>query len=1283
MIGAVLNNRYRLDAELGHGGMGVVYRGHDLLLDRDAAVKLLNRAGLTPEGRTRLLREAQAVAKLNHPNIVTLYDAGEAGDVTYIVMELLSGHSLYERKPANMDELLQVARQVCAALEHAHEHGIIHRDLKPENVILIGQRPGGAAGAAGGDLRVKLTDFGLARSITSRQTTEGGMVGTVFYLPPEQAMGSELDGRADLYSLGVMLYELAAGRLPFAGDDPLTVISQHLHAPAVPPSTYNPGLSSALESLILKLLSKQPEDRPASAAEVGHILERIARKSTDLMLAALESAEPSPLERLVRGRLVGRDSELAEARAIWQRATAEPDADTPHVLLIAGESGVGKTPFVRALRALAEVSRGRWLQGECYAEGGTPYAAFDQAFAAAFTYPTLRASVPRWITSELVRIAPSLRSQVPDLPVDPSKADPSRLVESVVAACEAIIDTGRGRNPPPSPLMLVIEDAQWADSAALALMRSLARRARSGRLKLLIVLTFRESELSEAPGIRDLVLDLTRERLASRIRLEPFDRDHTGDLLHVMFQQEIPPSFVNHIYHQTEGNLFYIEEVCKTLIEEGTLRRADSGWEFPSALCCEALPQSVRLMVQARISKLSPATQDVLRFGAVTGREFAFDTLQRAAGMPESMLVDALDDAQRAQLIMEVEDVPGRAQGQEVFRFAHTLVVATLRDSISGIRRRRMHRQVGEAIEALCPEDHASLAYHYTQAGDDTRARAHLRLAGDAAQRAYANDAAVEAYTQALALTQDASAERFDIFLARVETYNLLGRRFEQRADIQELLVLAERLNDDSRRFEALLAQAEYEIDTQQLHAREPAQRAVEIARRLGDKAREGRALICLGMDARLHGNLERSRPALELAADRLREVGLIAEAASCLQTLSLTLGDLAEFGPALAAAEEAVRLSRQLGDKRREAVSLRRVAIACMEQNQFLEALPYAESALELHREVGERVQECHAHNVLGIANAYLGRGSEAEAHWRSGLPLAEATETSVGGLYCLENMAVLHFAARGEYLAGIALIEEQLTRPYLGENAYAATMLRFRIAQFNHTLGLYERALSVMPEVIDEARRLVSQGIITNGLLAVLVAAHGAMLAGAGRPEEARQDLAEALQTTLAEKWVLQHGDAILTWARGVLLVPTDELLRQALELALTALNRFGKAAPWNFDAGAAHLVLAQLRLALGESGNALEHARKALAFQNARHHDVECFHYTLARALHENGCAAEAADAMRAAYQRVLLVAARTPDPEAQFAWLERVPVNRAIINWWEALNQPGAPPTATTP
>ncbi len=1289
MTAPALNNRYRLDAELGQGGMGVVYRGHDLLLGRDVAVKLLSKAGLGTEGRARLLREAQAVAKLNHPNIVTLYDAGEADGAPFIVMELLSGVSLFERKPASLDELVDVARQVCSALQHAHEHGIIHRDLKPENVILSAAPPDPAPRV---HQRVKLTDFGLARSVTSRQTTETGLTGTVFYMPPEQAMGRELDGRADLYSLGVMLYELSAGRLPFAGDDPLTVIAQHLHAPPVPPTTYQPDIPAALEALILRLLSKLPEDRPASAEEVGRVLERIARKSTELILSASDAPEASPLERLVRGRLVGRDAELAEARAVWQAATGEQGApaeeavgaEPPRVLLIAGESGAGKTPFVRALRALAEVSRGRWLHGECYAEGGAPYAPFDAVFGMLAGEAAWLESLPPVVAADLALIAPSLRGALGAAPTE-ATGDRTRVFESALAACQGIIRAGRGRNPPPAPLMIVIEDVQWADPASLALIRHLARRARSARAKLLLVLTCRESEAA-ARALQDLLLDFTRERLAARIEINPFSRDQTGELLSVMFQQTPPSAFVDEIYRETDGNLFYIEEVCKTLIESGVVYRSGARWEFPGELCCEALPQSVRLMLQARIARLAPETQDALRLAAVIGREFDFETLHRASDASEDALVDALEEAQHAQLVVEARDA--RRGQDEVFRFAHNLIAATLRDGLSGLRRRRMHRRVGEVIETLRPDDHATLGYHFLESGDSGRARGHLSAAGDAARRAYANAAALKFFTDALALTPDATPERFDLLLARAATLDVLGQRGQQKADLEEMLILAERLDDDPRRFEALLAQADYDLGTQHLHAREPAQKAVEIARRLGDKAREGRALVCLGLDARLHGDLARSLPALELGAERLREADRLRDAAACLQTLSLTLGDLAEFDRARAASEEAIRLARQIGDRRVEGTALRRLAISIADQQQFAEALPIAEEALRLHQLVGDTVEQCHSRNVLGIVLAYLGRGAEAEAHWRAALPLADAAESVVGAMYALFNMVVLHFAWRGEYLGGIALMRDMLTRPYLAENALALCQLQIRITEFLLALGLREEALKGHKRIAPLLTELVAQRIITRSARGSAIATCGYALALEGRYDEADARLAEALEEVLGDARTSQQANALLYWTDGALALaaqrgaPSDfHRLRRALDLTETALAQFSRAAPWNYDASRGRRQLAELRLAFDENELALTHAQKGLELRGLRQYGIEEFHYTLARALRANGRHAEAAEAIRAAYQRVLLVAGRTPDPEAQAAWLERVPVNVAIIAWWEAINEP-EPPTATT-
>ena len=323
MIGETLNDRYKIENEIGRGGMGTVYRAHDAVLKRDVAVKVLSNFKLGTDGKARIIREAQLVAKLNHPNIVTVHDAGEVDGTPFIVMELVEGQNLHQSKPEGLEDIIAIARQICSALEHAHSHDVVHRDLKPENIVL---EPGGIA---------KLMDFGVARSVASRFTSEGTIFGTVFYMPPEQAMGDKVDGRADLYSLGVMLYELTTGSLPFDDEDPIAVISQHIHAPIVPPRAKNPDIPPGLNDLIEQLLSKAPGDRPDSAA---HVL--AALNDPQLLEAdAAPAEELSVLERIVRGRMVGRRKEFQQARLLWKKAASGKG----QLLLISGEPGIGKT----------------------------------------------------------------------------------------------------------------------------------------------------------------------------------------------------------------------------------------------------------------------------------------------------------------------------------------------------------------------------------------------------------------------------------------------------------------------------------------------------------------------------------------------------------------------------------------------------------------------------------------------------------------------------------------------------------------------------------------------------------------------------------------------------------------------------------------------------------------------------------------------------------------------------------------------------------------------------
>src|SRR4030095_7558218 len=262
--GIILRDRYRLDSEIGRGGMGIVYRATDLELKREVAVKLLPETTSAPDARDRLIREARAAAALNHPHIVAVHDVGETDGMPFFVMELVQGPSLSRARPSGVLRVVDIALQICGALEHAHANNIVHRDLKPDNVLLV---------TSSQSAPVKLADLGLALPGHAARISQAGIiVGTASYMSPEQALGHTVDGRADLYALGVLLYELTTGRLPFTGDDPLTIVSQHVHAPVVPPRALRPDLPRALERVIMRLLAKDPAERFATATQTASAL---------------------------------------------------------------------------------------------------------------------------------------------------------------------------------------------------------------------------------------------------------------------------------------------------------------------------------------------------------------------------------------------------------------------------------------------------------------------------------------------------------------------------------------------------------------------------------------------------------------------------------------------------------------------------------------------------------------------------------------------------------------------------------------------------------------------------------------------------------------------------------------------------------------------------------------------------------------------------------------------------------------------------------------------------
>ena len=257
--GAALPLRYQLVRELGRGGMGVVYLARDAEFG-EVAIKLLPPHGTQSEESRRFQREARDLAGLSHPNVVRLLEAGEGQDRDFIVMEYVGGGCLKDvAGQTTLRETLEIFEQVCQGLAYIHEQGLVHRDLKPDNILLTPER------------RVKITDFGIARRVEQRTklTQVGSILGTCDYLPPEQIASSQVGQAADLYALGVCLFEAVTGRLPFVEDMEFRVLQAHVKTPPPVPSTLRAGLPPALDDLIGQLLQKRPEQRPENATRVA------------------------------------------------------------------------------------------------------------------------------------------------------------------------------------------------------------------------------------------------------------------------------------------------------------------------------------------------------------------------------------------------------------------------------------------------------------------------------------------------------------------------------------------------------------------------------------------------------------------------------------------------------------------------------------------------------------------------------------------------------------------------------------------------------------------------------------------------------------------------------------------------------------------------------------------------------------------------------------------------------------------------------------------------------
>jgi adenylate cyclase len=770
----VTEPRYHIIETIGRGGMGEVCLAEDVMLDRQVALKFVTAPGES-NALEQLLGEARAAAALDHPFICSIYEVTTLGDRPCIAMEYVRGESLEHRLragPLPLGEALRVADEIAEALEAAHKRRVVHRDLKPANVMLTE------------DGHIKVMDFGLATRLPAvdpavgapRHQAETGMLrGTPAYLAPERIRGDAADRRSDIFAFGILLHEILSGRNPFIRVGLDATLAAILHEPAARLRDCAPAVPATLDGLVEGLLAKDPAARYQSFADVRTALRH---QSGDFTASAFLPA-PVIADRPARdgsARLIGRDMEGKHLA----RSIDEARSGRGSLTLLLGDAGIGKTRLAEEAMSQARERGCQTLIGRCYEQEGTPpLIPFIEVLEEAWRLmpPALFREAVGPSAPELARLMPELQRMFPEMAA-PLELPPQLRQRFLFTNVRDFLVRSSQR----TPLVIFIDDLQWADESTLQLTQHLASQLSAHPIVMIAACRDAEPAAQETgKGRLHSLLDRVRgqgrdalgfqavratldqmigQRHAHPIELRPFSDADVHTELAALGGPNPPAALVRKFGEHTGGNPLFVRMLFRHLKDEGRLFDARGNWKRDLELDEIEIPETVRIVLERRMQRISPEAMNVLRAAAVIGPHFEPDLLEAVAEIDGDALIAALDEAERVRILK------GPAGRRDVtWRFAHQLARQMLTASIPQLRRQRLHLRIADAMgqrDSASRVFTSGIAHHLYCAGrlaDPLRTTRALITAGDAAHAVYATDEAVQHYRRALEVAQDTSID--------------------------------------------------------------------------------------------------------------------------------------------------------------------------------------------------------------------------------------------------------------------------------------------------------------------------------------------------------------------------------------------------------------------------------------------------------------------------------------------------------------------------------------------
>ncbi len=1039
---------YEVEERIARGGTANVYRVRDTRDGSVAALKLMHRAA-RGEMAARFRREFRAMSRLHHENVNRVYEWGLLGDRPWFTLEFVDGHDVRDEiarveslPAADRDALVRsVIIQTARALAYVHDRGIVHRDVTPGNIRI---RPDGV---------VKLTDFGLVTDGREAVTQVGEVMGTVAWVAPEQIANRRVDARADLYSLGAVMYALLTGRKPFQAHTLHGFLEKHLHQAPRPPRELDPSIPAELEAICLRLLEKDPDDRYASAA---HLLYVLGERD------AADDADHWP------PRAVGRTTIKARLRDLLDEVAAHRPGGA---LLLTGPSGLGKTRLLDLADAAAR-QRGLPVAVTRCRKQDRPFGAFAA------------------IWERLLRAVPRAPEPAPVEGAEPRPARATDVLEGVFAARDPDISIERYRVCTAfrdlllerGPCVVILDRLEDADPATAELLEYLVRNTLElTRAPVLFVLA-QETDTEAEPA---LARHFGREGPVERCPLEPFTPSEVEELVCTI----LPPdpaslALAERLFAETEGSPVFVADMLRGLVDDGRIRKERSGYTLAVAVEDIAsshlpIPASLRAALDER---LAPLPSDAIEVGlllALARRRMDLDALIAVSPFDEDRVMTALDALVDADIVRE-----SRQGDEEVVELAHARFRDVLIERLTSEDRVRHHRRLGEIIERenrydlpLVVED---LAYHFEAANVPPKAFAYLVMTGNRhlalslhAEALVFLDRALgtEPVARPYMLLADADHRVCEVHLARSQATWHVGRWQDSLSAANEALRLAQLLRDP-----ALEARVSTELGNQlRNQGRTPeAQKMLERALERADRARSpelraeplyhlgaiawsagdlsgaqqrweealrtaeassdaralGQAYNGLGIVAFCKGQSPEARRLLERSAEQFEQLGMLAPLAITqvnLVELYLSMGILRK---ALQLAEQTLGRVREVRHRHGETLALAWHGQVLVELGQLLSGKNDLLEALELARELGSSEDE--AQIVLALARVELLQGdADGAATWLSTARelLAKHDPEGIDALAAARQAQAL--VLRGEVEAGSRALADAPSAP------------------------------------------------------------------------------------------------------------------------------------------------------------------------------------------------------------------------------------------------------------